>query len=194
MLCILTIFLKHLLNEWCVCLNHYFKIYLVWKTLIFESQVGEKLRPLIGYWRSIGRSLGTDRARSRVRSEVRRGALWSRSQSPGDWEFSAQCIDVKLRLKNERGSGGSGLGSFPAFSDSTIRKQSNVLRVSNIGFGPEKESIDSYWLKSALWAIDMLGKSSLESYSLLIIEGRFLFFSDAIVTYYLLFWIMHLTR
>ena len=44
-------------------------------------------------------------------------------------------------------------------------------------------SIDSYWLKSALWAIDMLGKSSLESYSLLIIEGRFLFFSDAIVKY-----------
>ena len=178
----------------CEIKSWHFQINLVQKTLIFESQVGEKLRPLIGYWRSIGRSLGTDRARSRVRSEVRRGALWSRSQSPGDWEFSAQCIDVKLRLKNERGSGGSGLGSFPAFSDSTIRKQSNVLRVSNIGFGPEKESIDSYWLKSALWAIDMLGKSSLESYSLLIIEGRFLFFSDAIVKYYLLFWIMHLTR
>ena len=119
-------------------------------------------------------------ALSRVWSST--GWLWRRSQSPGDWEFSAQCIDVKLRLKNERGSG-SGLWSFPAFSDSTIRKQSNVLRVSNIGFGPEKESIDSYWLKSALWAIDMLGKSSLESYSLLIIEGRFLFFSDAIVKY-----------
>ena len=83
------------------------------------------------HWLAIGRAI------SRSLEVIGCARAFSESQSPGDWEFSAQCIDVKLRLKNERGSG-SGLGSFPAFSDSTIRKQSNVLRVSNIGFGPER--------------------------------------------------------
>ena len=100
MLCILTIFLKHLLNEWCVCLNHYFKIYLVWKTLIFESQVGEKLRPLIGYWRSIGRSLGTDRARSRV-SEVRRGGSDEGANHPviGNSQLNASMSNSAWKTK-----------------------------------------------------------------------------------------------
>ena len=114
----------------CEIKSWHFQINLVRKTLIFESQVGEKLRPLIGYWRSIGRSLGTDRARSRV-SEVRRGGSDAGANHPviGNSQLNASMSNSAWKTKEgaDPGCGAFQLSQIPQFASNRTSFEFPIL-------------------------------------------------------------------
>ena len=173
MLCILTIFLKHLLNEWCVCLNHAISRYISFEKHWFLSLRSERS---YAHWLAIGAPLADhleliERALACLKFDGVALTQEPITRWLGILSSMHRCQTPPEKRKRERIRPGE-LSSFLRFHNSqAIERPSSFQYWLRAWEG----SIDSYWLKSALWAIDMLGKSSLESYSLLIIEGRFLF-------------------
>ena len=122
------------------------------KLPVFEMFSGQASTLRYAHWLAIGAPLA-DHLELIERARVSAFDVFALKQEPitrwlGILSSMHRCQTPPEKRKEGAGSdcayrnwgccSSSNWGSFPAFSDSTIRKQSNVLRVSDIGFGPER--------------------------------------------------------
>ena len=132
MLCILTIFPKYLLNEWCVRLNHAILRYISFEKHWFLSLRSERS---YAHWLAIGAPLADhleliERAQSRV-SEVRRGGSEAGANHPviGNSQLNASMSNSAWKTKEgaDPAWGAFQLSQIPQFASNRTSFEFPIL-------------------------------------------------------------------